>query len=70
MLIYETGIYTNDNDYHFSSRYYTDTIIRTTAMGTDITVGWHLFRKLLQLILHTHTHTQMLLLLLLTDEPR
>jgi hypothetical protein len=53
---------TDDNDYHFSSEYYTNTAMRTMAMGINITVGWHLFRKLLQLIrdtyTHTHTHTE------------
>ena len=58
ILICETEIYTNDNDSHLSSGHYTDTTLRTMAMGIDITVGWHLFRKMLQLIRHTHTHTQ------------
>ena len=58
ILICETEIYTNDNDSHLSSGHYTDTTLRTMAMGIDITVGWHLFRKLLQLIRHTHTHSE------------
>jgi hypothetical protein len=50
------------NDCDFGSEHYTNTTTRTMVMGTDITVGWHLFRKLLQLIrdtnTHTHTHTE------------